>query len=109
VPHFEEFYASKLRGSLGVADAESILDLRGAERAQGVASVEVLIESSRFGPAKSVAVLLDPPRGIGDETLFQPVGRLLLAAKRAGTVDRLQTLPARDGLGFYVHLTGRAP
>ena len=46
-----------------------------------------------------------PPEG-GGETLFQPAGRLLLDAKRRGLIERLQTLPAQDGLGFYVALAG---
>ena len=40
MPHFEEFYANKLRGSLGVAEAESVLDLRGAGREQAAASLQ---------------------------------------------------------------------
>ena len=38
---------------------------------------------------------------------LQPAGRLLLDAKRRGLIERLQTLPAQDGLGFYVSLSGR--
>jgi hypothetical protein len=54
-----------------------------------------------------VAIRLDPPPEGGGETLFQPAGRLLLDAKRRGLIERLQTLPAQDGLGFYVALSGR--
>jgi hypothetical protein len=79
MPHFDEFYASKLRGGLGVTDAAP----------------------------KSVAVRLDPPAEGGGETLFQPVGKALLDAKKRGWIDRLQTLPAQDGLGFYVVLAGK--
>ena len=39
MPHFEDFYAAKLRGSLGVTDAESVLDLRGTNRATAEASL----------------------------------------------------------------------
>jgi hypothetical protein len=53
-----------------------------------------------------VAVRLNPPPEGGGETLFQPLGRLLLEAKRRGWIDRLQTLPAADGLGFYLALSG---
>jgi hypothetical protein len=107
LPHFDEFYANKLRGGLGTADAESVLDLRGAAPAQAEASVRDMLERSRFAAAKSVAILLAPPPEGGGETLFQPVGRQLLEAKRRGWIDRLQTLPAGDGLGFYVALAGR--
>lgn len=106
MPHFEEFYANKLRGSFGVADAEAVLDLRGATREQAVASLQDMLERSRFADKKSVAVqLAGPPEG-GGETLFQPIGKALLEAKKRGWIDRLQTLPAHDGLGFYLVLAG---
>ena len=107
MPHFEEFYANKLRGSLGVTDAEAVLDLRGATREQAEASVQDMLQRSRFAAMKTVAVLLTPPPEGGGETLFQPIGRALLEAKKRGWVDRLQTLPAQDGIGFYVALSGR--
>lgn len=107
LPHFDDFYAAKLRGSLGVTDAESVLDLRGANKATAEASLRDMIERSRFAKGKTVAVRLDPPPAGGGETLFQPAGRLLLDAKRRGLVERLHTLPAQDGLGFYVALAGR--
>ena len=107
LPHFDDFYANKLRGSLGVADAEAVLDLRGAARAKAEASVKDMLERSRLAQSKSVAIRLDPPPEGGGETLFQPIGRLLLDAKRRGWIERLHTLPARDGLGFYVALAGK--
>jgi hypothetical protein len=107
MPHFEEFYANKLRGGLGVTDAESVLDLRGASREKAAASIQDMLERSRFSQAKSVAIRLDPPPEGGGETLFQPVGKALLEAKKRGWIDRLQTLPAHDGLGFYVVLAGK--
>ncbi len=107
MPHFEEFYADKLRGSLGVADAEAVLDLRGASREQAAASIQDMLERSRFAQGKAVAIRLEGPPEGGGETLFQPVGKALLEAKKRGWVERLQTLPARDGLGFYVVLAGK--
>lgn len=107
MPHFDDYYANKLRGSLGMTDADSVLDLRGAPWPRAEASLNDMLQRSRFGKAKTVAIQLDPPPEGGGETLFQPVGRLLLDAKRRGWIDRLQTLPAGDGLGFYVALAGR--
>ncbi len=107
MPHFEEFYANKLRGSLGVADAEAVLDLRGASRERAAASLQDMLERSRFAQSKTVAIRLAPPPEGGGETLFQPVGKALLEAKKRGWIDRLQTLPAHDGLGFYVELAGK--
>ena len=106
MPFFESYYEGKLRGSLGVTDAEAVLDLRGASPAQAEASIKDMLERSRFGAGKTVAIRLDPPPEGGGETLFQPVGRLLLDAKRRGWIERLQTLPAADGLGFYLALAG---
>ena len=107
MPHFEEFYANKLRGGLGVVDAESVLDLRSASREQAAASIQDMLERSRFAAAKSVAIRLAPPAEGGGETLVQPIGKALLEAKKRGWIARLQTLPAQDGLGFYVVLAGK--
>jgi hypothetical protein len=107
MPHFESFYESKLRGTLGLADAAAILDLFGVARASAEASVKDMLERSRFAQRKSVAIRLDPPPDGGGETLFQPIGRLLLEARKRGWIERLQTLPAGDGLGFYVALAGK--
>jgi hypothetical protein len=107
MPHFEEFYADKLRGGLGLVDAESVLDLRGATREQAALSLQDMLERSRFAQGKSVAVRLAPPPEGGGETLFQPIGKALLEAKKRGWIDRLKTLPADDGLGFYVVLAGK--
>ena len=104
MPHFEEFYANKLLGSLGVVDAQAVLDLRGASREKAAASIQDMLERSRFAQGKAVAIRLDPPPEGGGETLFQPVGKALLEAKKRGWIERLQTLPTDDGIGFYVAL-----
>ena len=106
MPHFDEYYANKLRGSRGVADAGAVLDLRGADAEKASAMLGEMLERSRFAAAKTVAILLDPPVPGAGETLFQPVGRALLEAKKRGWIEHLQTLPAQDGLGFYVDLAG---
>lgn len=107
MPHLEDAYADRLRGALGVTDAETVMDLRGANRPAAEASLKAMLERSRFAKGKTVAIRLDPPPEGGGETLFHPAGRLLLDAKRRGLIARLQTLPAQDGLGFYVALTGK--
>ena len=107
MPHFEDFYANKLRGGLGVTDAEAVLNLKDASREEAAASLQDMLERSRFAEAKTVAILLAPPPEGGGETLFQPVGKALQEAKKRGWIERLQTLPAEDGLGFFVALAGR--
>ncbi len=109
MPHFEDFYADKLRGALGVADADAVLDLRDATREAAAVAIQDMLERSRFGGAKTVAIRLSPPPEGGGETLFQPVGKALLEAKKRAWIDRLHTLPAHDGLGFYVALSGKPP
>jgi hypothetical protein len=107
MPHFEDFYADKLRGALGVVDADVVLDLRDASRETAAAAIQDMLERSRFADAGSVAIRLSPPPPGGGETLFQPIGKALLEARKRGWIDRLQTLPAQDGLGFYVALSGK--
>lgn len=108
MPHFEDQYAEKLLGTLGRADADAVMDLSGASVEQALASLHQMIERSRFGERRSVAVLIDPPKEGGGETLFQPVGRKLLEARKSGIIERLHALPARDGLGFYLSFAGKA-
>ena len=106
MPHFEDFYADKLRGALGVADADAgwiCATPRGRRLRR------------RFRTCWNAAVSATPRRRDsslaaaegGGENLFQPIGKALLEAKKRGWIDRLQTLPAQDGLGFYVALAGR--
>jgi hypothetical protein len=107
MPHFEEHYAKKLLGTHGISDAEAVLDLRKLTREKAAASLQDMLERSRFAATKSVAVRLDPPPEGGGETLFQPIGKALLEAKKRGWIDHLETLPAGDGLGFFVVLAGK--
>lgn len=107
MPHFDPFYADKLRGNLGLSNADAVLDLREAGAEQALASLADLIERSRFSAPRSVAIRLAPPPEGGGETLFLPVGRALLEAKRKGHVESLLPLPAHDGLGYYVRLRGK--
>ena len=102
-----EFYADKLRGGLGVVDADACSILRGHHAGEGAASIQDMLERSRFAQGKSVAIRLDPPPEGGGETLFQPVGKALLEAKKRGWIDQLQALLDQDGLGFYVVLAGK--
>ena len=104
MPHFERFYEAKLRGALGVADAKAVLDLRGLDLGAAEAALADLVARHPGAPA-TVAVRIDSPGEGGGETLFQPVGRTLLAARRLGLIAHLHILPAEDGLGFYVAFT----
>jgi hypothetical protein len=88
-------------------DAEYELDLRGLDGPHGRDSVRLMLERSRFRAPRSVVVRLDPPPEGGGETLFQPIGRMLLEARRTGVLDRFSTLPSDTGLGFHLVTSGR--
>jgi hypothetical protein len=107
MPHFDPYYASKLVGAFGLGDADAVLDLRGADRARAEASIADLLERSRSMPRRSVALRLDPPPEGGGETLFQPVGRQLLEARKRGLITRLNPLSGDDVLGYFAVLAGR--
>ena len=47
---------------LGVVDAETVLDLRGADREQAAASIQDMLERSRFAQGQSVAIRLSTRR-----------------------------------------------
>ena len=87
--------------------AEWELDLRGLDQLHARASVERMIERNRFGEAKNVLIRFAPATPGGGETLFQPIGRLLVAYLKRGWVTRVNPLSAEiGGGGFYVELPG---
>lgn len=106
MPHFDPFYADKLRGARGVADADTVLDLRLATREAAEAAVLDLVAGAGTGKPRSVAVRLAAPIPGAGETAFQPVGRALLGARKAGVVESLSPLPGADGIGFFVVIRG---
>lgn len=85
--------------------AEYELDLRGLDLPHARASVARMLERSRFRPPRSVAVRIDAPAADGGETLFQPIGRMLVEALRAGRLTRCRPLP-EPGTGFWIRLAG---
>lgn len=87
--------------------AEYTLDLRGGvspENAQ--IAIERMLERRRFGEPTTIVIQFDPATPTSGETLFLPVGRQLLAARKAGSVVRFSPLPAGDIGGFHVELPG---
>lgn len=106
MPYFDDFYAAKLRGGHGLEEADEIVDLRGVTLEGAQAIVREIIEFKRV-KAVSIAFRIDGAAPGGGETLFQPLGRTLLAARRKGAVQRLEILPAQDGQGFFVVIGGQ--
>ena len=84
------------------------LDLVGLDEIHARASVERMIERNRFGEAKNVLIRFEPAKPGGGETLFQPIGRLLVECMKRGWVARVQPLSVElGGGGFYVELPGK--
>ena len=103
----EDRALKRLIGRGGAADYE--LDLTGVDAAHASVAIERMLERQRFrGEARNVMVRLDPASPTSGETLFQPVGRQLVAAMKQGLVTRCWPLSPDDGAGFLVELPGRA-
>jgi len=103
VPFLRDEDIRRLTGFRDTAEYE--LDLCGLDLAHARASVERMLERSRFRRPRSVVVRIDPASPTSGETLFQPIGRQLLDALRAGLVTKCSPLP-EAGAGFWVRLKG---
>jgi hypothetical protein len=102
----DEFDDDDIRRLLGFQDsAEYELDLCGLDRLHGEASVTRMLERSRFRLPRDVVIRFDKASPTSGATLFQPVGRLLVEAMKAGIVLRCNPLP-EIGAGFWVSLKG---
>jgi hypothetical protein len=102
MPFLDPEQARHLLGEL--PEAEATLDLRGLARGEALDRLKRLIEE-RVAPApRSYAVRIDPPVPGGGETLFQPVGRYLLDARRLRQIERFAPLAEPPGGGYFVDL-----
>ena len=88
-------------------NAEYELDLRGLDLAHATESVIRMIERSRFRVRRSIIVRLDPAGPDTGETLFQPIGRLLLDHRRKNALEKLSPLPLYAGCGYYLVTKGK--
>ena len=95
-----------IRRLTGMKDsAEYGLDLCGLDLAQSIASVERMIERSRFQKPRTVIIKIDRATATSGETFFQPIGRLLIQAMKEGTVRHCRP-HIEAGSGFWVSLKG---
>jgi hypothetical protein len=101
MPYFEDNPLEKL--AMQAADAEAVLDLRGMRSEQAMRAVEELLRSG--GSVKTYLLRFDPATDDGRETLFQPIGRRLLRARREGHLSRC--LPGADGAGYFIAFAHR--
>lgn len=91
----------------GSSEAEYELDLRTLDMPHSIASVERMLERNRFRTPRSVRILIDAPDGEGGTSHFQPIGRLLLEARKEGILTQMSTLPPDDVLGFRIVTNGK--
>jgi hypothetical protein len=107
MPYLEDRDLRRLARRGDRADYE--LDLTGVDREHARLAIERMLERQRFrDEPRSVVIRLDPAGPDSGETLFQPVGRQLLAAMKRGLVARCAPIPPEAGAGFTVDLPGRA-
>jgi hypothetical protein len=77
------------------------LDLRGMMAGAAKIAIEAMLQ--RFsGQDTTVIVRITPASPTSGETLFQPVARQLLAARRAELIGRFSPLSQPPGGGFHV-------
>lgn len=88
------------------ATGTDTLDLRGASVGHARIAIRMLLAQVRSPEPTTVVIRLDPATAVSGETLFLPVGRQLLDARRRGLVNRFHPLPIAEGGGFYVELPG---
>ena len=107
MPHFDHEQIRDLVGDRASADHE--LDLRGVSAAEARIAIEQMLEEGQgFVEATTVVVRIDPATPTSGETLFLPIGRQLLEARRRNLVRHFTPLPEGDGGGFHVELPGGA-
>lgn len=103
------FEPESIRALVGdCADGEYTLDLRGVCATYARMAISQMLECRHSGDTKSVVIRIDPATANSGETLFLPVGRQLLDARKRGLVTRFHPLPEAGGGGFYVELPIRA-
>jgi hypothetical protein len=83
------------------------MDLRGLGLVPALAQLERVLAFPRAHGTR-VAVLIDPARPGGGETLFQPIGRRLVEARRQGLILGARPIPPGEGVGgFVLELAGK--
>ena len=96
MPYFDENPLGKL--VFQADEADSRLNLRGLPRSQAMQIVEDLLQQGNA--AGSYLITFDAATADGGETLFQPLGRRLLQARRDGILSTC--LPAADGAAYFI-------
>ena len=103
MPYIDDEDIRRLTGMKDRAEYE--LDLCGLDLAHSIASVERMIERSRFQKPRTVIIKIDRATATSGETFFQPIGRLLIQAMKEGTVRQCRP-HMETGSGYWVSLKG---
>jgi hypothetical protein len=96
MPYFEDNPLTGLAFQAGQADRD--VDLRGMDNVDAMQRVETLLNG--LEPRGTVLIRFDEARGDGVETLFLPLGRRLLEARRTGQLKRC--LPTAQGNAYFI-------
>jgi len=80
---------------------DETIELGGLDTAAALAHLEKLIAEAP--PGRCFRLHFPPPEGDGRETLFLPLGRYLLQARRAARLS--SCLPTADGCGFVIRIS----
>lgn len=103
MPHFPSNPLENL--AIDPGELDRVVDLQTEDPAAALSEVDALIDQATAG--ERLLLRFPPPAGDGRETLFQPLGRHLLQARREGRLARC--LPAADGAGYIVVLPENGP
>jgi hypothetical protein len=102
MPFFDDNPLHKL--ALRADEADEELDLRGMDAADALQRIETLL--SRSSANGRLLIRFDAALGDGRETLFLPLGRRLLDARREGRLKRC--LPAEGGAAYFIEFDDAA-
>lgn len=102
MPLLDPDQARHLLGQAPTAEAE--LDLRGLPLEGALGRLRVLVDDPVLPGPRSYAVRIDPPVPGGGESLFKPVGRFLLDARRRNRIGRFMPLSEPPGGGYFVEI-----
>lgn len=97
--------------SVFVRDAgqcQHTLDLRGVSLKHARSELSGVLERWHSQDPTNLLIRIDPATADSGETLFLPIGRELLEARKRGLVTGLRLLAVTDGAGFFVELPGPA-
>ena len=104
MPYLKGQDIRRLTGMRDVAEFE--LDLRGLDLTHSIASIEKMLERSRFNSPRTVIIRIDKASEGSGETHFQPIGRLLVKSIKSGIISKCRPI-AEIGGGFWIALTGK--